>query len=79
LIFGLAYGAAVIVEEAEKGHLSREELERLHLSIGINHAIIEDPSLFLALGLGAFWLWAPRLIMAILAVHLLRLWQSLAK
>ena len=79
LIFGLAYGAAVIVEEAEKGHLSREELERLHLSIGINHAIIEDPSLFLALGLGAFWLWAPRLIMAILAVHLLRLWQSTRK
>jgi hypothetical protein len=76
LIFGLAYGAAVIVEEAEKGNLSREELERLHLSIGINHAIVEDPSLFLALGLGAFWLWAPRLIMAILAVHLLRLWRS---
>jgi len=76
LIFGLAYGAAVIVEEAKKGNLTREELERLHLSIGINHAIIEDPSLFLALGLGAFWLWAPRLIMAIVAVHLLRLWQA---
>jgi hypothetical protein len=76
LIFGLAYGAAVIVEEAEKGNLSRDELERLHLSIGINHAIIEDPSLFLALGLGAFWLWAPRLVMAILAVHLLKLWQA---
>ena len=76
LIFGLAYGAAVIVEEAKKGNLTREELERLHLSIGINHAIIEDPSLFLALGLGAFWLWAPRLIMAIVAVHLLTLWQA---
>jgi len=73
LIFGLAYGAAVIVEEAEKGNLSREELERLHLSIGINHAVIEDPSLFLALGLGAFWLWVPRMAVAILAVHLLKL------
>jgi hypothetical protein len=76
VIFGLAYGAAVIVEEAEKGNLSQDELERLHLSIGINHAIIEDPALFLALGLGAFWLWAPRLVMAILAVHLLKLWQA---
>jgi hypothetical protein len=77
LIFGLAYGAAVIVEEAEKGNLTREELEGLHLSIGINHAVIEDPSLFLALGLGAFWLWVPRLIAAILAVHLLRSWHAL--
>jgi hypothetical protein len=75
LFFGLAYGAAVIVEEAEKGHLTREELERLHLSIGINHAVIEDPSLFLALGLGAFWLWAPRLFAAIVSVHFLALCQ----
>lgn len=75
LIFGLAYGAAVIVEEAEKGHLNREELEQLHLSVGINHAIVEDPSLFLALGLGAFWMWFPRLFAAIFSVHLLRLYQ----
>ena len=39
-IFGLAYGAAVIVEEAKEGHLAREELEGLHLSIGINHALL---------------------------------------
>jgi hypothetical protein len=50
-IFGLAYGAAVIVEEAKEGHLVKEELEGLHLSIGINHALVEDPALFLALGL----------------------------
>ena len=48
LIFGLAYGAAVIVEEAKKGHLAKEELERLPLSMGINQAISEDLSLFLA-------------------------------
>lgn len=76
LLFGLAYGAAVIVEEAEKGHLTQEELERLHLSIGINHAIIEDPTLFLALGLGAVWMWVPRLLAAILSVHLLRCYRQ---
>jgi spore maturation protein SpmB len=80
LIFGLAYGAAVIVEEAKKGHLTKQELEYLHLSIGINHSVIEDPSLFLALGLGAFWLWVPRLLTAIACVHLLSLWrQALGK
>ncbi len=76
VIFGLAYGAAVIVEEAQKGHLTREELERLHLSIGINHSLVEDPTLFLALGLGAFWLWLPRLLAAIIAVHLFWLYQQ---
>ena len=75
LLFGLTYGAAVIVEEAKKGHLTRDELERLHLSIGINHSIVEDPTLFLALGLGAFWLWLPRLAAAIVAVHLLRFYR----
>lgn len=75
VVFGLAYGAAVIVEEAGKGDLTRDELETLHLSIGINHSMVEDPSLFLVLGLSPFWLWVPRLLLAIVAVRLLRLWQ----
>jgi spore maturation protein SpmB len=75
VIFGLAYGSAVIVEEAKRGDISKEELQELHLSIGINHSMVEDPTLFLALGLSAFWLWVPRLIMAIVAVHLLRIWR----
>ncbi len=74
VIFGLAYGGAVIVEEAKRDDLSPEELQILHLSIGINHSMIEDPLLFMALGLSAFWLYVPRLIMAIFAVHALRFW-----
>jgi hypothetical protein len=76
VVFGLAYGAAVIVEEAKRGDLTRRELEVLHLSIGINHSMVEDPSLFLALGLSPFWLWIPRLLMAIAAVRLLKLWHT---
>jgi hypothetical protein len=37
--------------------------------------MVEDPSLFLVLGLSPFWLWIPRLLLAIVAVWLLRLWQ----
>jgi Fe2+ transport system protein B len=77
--FGVAYGAAVIVGEAKKGYLTKEELERLHASIGINHSIVEDPALFMTMGLNAFWLWVPRLVMAILFVHLLRVWQWFIK
>jgi Fe2+ transport system protein B len=69
-IFGLTYGAAVIVEETKEGNFSKDELERLQLSIGINHAMIEDPAVFLALGLSPFWLWVPRLAAAIIAVQL---------
>jgi len=76
-IFGIAYGAAVILEEAKEGNLTADELTRLHLSIGINHSMVEDPSLFLSLGLSAFWLWIPRLVTAILAVHLMILWQKM--
>ena len=76
-LFGLAYGAAVIVEEANEGHLGKEELEALHLSIGINHSLIEDPALFLALGLSAFWLWIPRLIAAVIAVRLFSFYHLL--
>ena len=69
-IFGLTYGAAVIVEEAKEGKFSEDELERLQLSIGINHSIIEDPVVFLSLGIGPFWLLVPRLAAAIIAVQL---------
>jgi spore maturation protein SpmB len=68
-IFGIAYGGALIVEETRQGDYDREELQRLHLSIGINHAMIEDPLLFLPLGIGAFWLWIPRLVAAVAAVY----------
>jgi hypothetical protein len=78
-VFGLAYGGAVIVEEAKEGHLTKDELEELHLSIGINHSMVEDPPLFLSLGLSAFWLWVPRLIVAMIAVRLLSAWYMVRK
>lgn len=77
VVFGLAYGGAVIVEEAKAGHLTREELQELHLSIGINHSMVEDPSLFLTFGLSPFWLWVPRFITAVIATRLLTLWVAL--
>lgn len=84
-LFGLSYGSAVIVEETKGNAFTKEELTRLHLSIGINHAMIEDPALFvpvlLPMGLSTafigFWLWIPRLVAAISAVQLLNLWERL--
>jgi len=72
VIFGLFYGGAVIIEEAKESTLLKEELERLHISVGINHAMVEDPALFAVLGLNPFWLWVPRFIMAIAVVQAYR-------
>jgi Fe2+ transport system protein B len=79
VIFGLSYGGAIIVAEAKSGNLSRDDLELLHLSIGMNHSMIEDPPLFLTLGIHPFWLYVPRLAMAIVIVRLVRLWQRYAR
>ncbi len=72
VLFGVLYGGAVIIEEAGRAGLSKGELEDLNISIGINHSMVEDPALYLALGLNAFWLWIPRLVTAIVAVQAYR-------
>ena len=79
VVFGLAYGAAVIVEEARSGAMTKEELESLHLSIGVNHSMVEDPALFMSLGLSPFWLYVPRFLMALAAVRCLTFWQTVVK
>lgn len=73
-IFGITYGGAVIVEETREQRLPPEYLKPLHVSIGINHAVIEDPALFLPLGIHPFWLWIPRLVTAVVFTHAFRLW-----
>lgn len=78
-VFGLAFGAAVIVEEAKSGKMTKEELDALHLSIGINHGFIDDPALFMSIGVSYWWLLIPRLIMAMLAARLMTLWYKMKK
>ena len=77
VFFGIIYGAAVIVDEAQEGHMEKEELKKVHLTMGINHAMIEDPLLFLPLGLNLLWLYIPRVIAAIVAVQLYNVWLYL--
>ncbi len=79
VIFGLMYGSAVILEKSREGGLTRSELERLHISIGINHSMVEDPALYMAMGINGFWLIVPKLIMAMAAAQLYRLWEFLTK
>lgn len=79
ILFGVAYGGAVIVEEIRKQGLPKEAVEKLHLSIGINHAMIEDPALFLPFGIHPLWLWGPRLVAAVAVVYLASAWFAVKR
>ncbi len=68
-IFGLLYGGAVIVEESKNSALSKDELERIHIFVGISHAMVEDTALFAVLGINVLWLLLPRFVMAIIVVQ----------
>ena len=68
-VFGISYGSAVIIQEVRETPIEKSKLTRLHLSIGINHSLIDDPVLFLSLGLSPYWLWIPRIVAAILLVN----------
>lgn len=79
IFFGILYGAAVIVDESQEGSMDEEELKKVHLTMGINHAMIEDPLLFLPLGLNLLLLYIPRMIAAIIAVQIFNLWLRIRK
>lgn len=70
---GLAYGAAVILNQFEEGNLTKEEADLLNHHIAISHSNLEDPLLFLSLGYNPFFLIWPRVLFAMLAVWLRRL------
>jgi len=77
---GLAYGAAVILDEVERGALDRREADLLNHSVAVCHSLLEDTLLFVALGASAFWIVVPRLVLATAVTWLrrleLRLWPD---
>lgn len=75
--FGIIYGSALIVEESTSGRYAPDELKRLHIALGLNHSIVEDPAMFLAAGIGLFWTIVPRFLATLTAVHLYRLFRAL--
>ncbi|MEG1553502.1 MAG: nucleoside recognition protein [Rikenellaceae bacterium] len=65
---GLAYGGVAIVNEVDKGLITKQESKYLNTSIAITHSLIEDTLLFVALGVMLWWTILPRFILSITAV-----------
>lgn len=65
---GLAYGGMAIVDELEKGEVKLPDVRLMNSSIALTHSLLEDSLLFIALGVGFFWVVLPRTILSIIVV-----------
>lgn len=78
LIFGLAYGAGVIIQSAEEENFSKRDLYLLSIFLVASHAVIEDTLLFIPLGINVLPLLAIRVIVAfIVTILTAKVWQRL--
>jgi len=71
ITLGLSYGGGLIIQEAQSGRLSKQEVFSSIALMGLCHSLIEDSLLMMVLGghvSGVFW---GRLIFSLLAVFLL--------
>lgn len=74
---GLAYGGMVISKELSKGEISHKDAHLLNTSIALNHSMLEDSLLFMALGVAVWWVLIPRLILAIFLTWCERLYNKI--
>jgi Nucleoside recognition. len=65
---GLAYGAAIMVEETERGTISRKDVDLLNHHIGISHSNLEDLLLLVSVGGLLWWLLLSRWCMSLILV-----------
>jgi len=71
LIFGLAYGAGVILQSAKDGQLTKRDMILIAVFLAACHAIIEDTLIFVAVGANGWILLITRSIMAFVVTYIL--------
>ena len=76
---GLAYGAGIMIEEAEKGETTKEENDLLNMHIGISHSNLEDLLLFTAAGGAYLWMLLSRWGMSLIWVWFFRVYKSMSQ
>jgi spore maturation protein SpmB len=69
---GLGYGSAVMIEEVEQKEITPYNANLLNYHIAINHSLLEDTLLFVAIGVPAGWIIAPRFLFAVIVVWSVR-------
>lgn len=69
---GLAYGSVIMLECAKEGKLAHQEADLLNHHLAISHSQLEDPLLFMVMGLPVGWLILPRIVLAMIVVWIRR-------
>lgn len=67
-VVGYAYGAAIIMEQVKDGKMKPQEADLFNHHAGLCHSLLEDTILFMAIGVPAFWITVPRLLLALVVV-----------
>jgi len=65
VFLGLLYGAGVLVSASREQGLAASERLALAVFLITCHAVVEDTAIFVLLGGSAFWILAPRLVLAL--------------
>jgi spore maturation protein SpmB len=74
-LVGLAYGGAIMVEQVEQRKLSYKNGNLLNYHLAVNHSMLEDTIIFVAIGIPALWILVTRLAFAAAVVWLRRLYN----
>ena len=70
---GLTYGSVVMIDAVENNEISARNADLLNYHIAVNHSLLEDTLLFVAIGVPAGWIIFPRILLAIVVVWSVRL------
>ena len=68
-IFGIMYGAGIIIESAEENNLNKKDLYVLIIFLVACHALFEDTFIFAAIGANLWLLFLTRLIVATIVAY----------
>ena len=77
LIFGLAYGAGLILDSAREGVLKHKDLVLVSVFLVICHSLIEDTLLFVAIGANGLVIISYRLLLALVVTFIVSRWRKI--
>ncbi len=70
LVFGLAYGAGVIIQNVKEGNIDKGSLVLVSIFLVCCHAVFEDTLVFVAVGANGFLLLTLRIVAAFIITYI---------
>ena len=70
ILLGLAYGAGLIIDETRRSNIQKDEILATNIFLGINHALIEDTLIFVAVGASLGWILFGRLVIGYIMLRI---------